>query len=240
MVQFNWQSAFFALIVALYFGELVTKQYELPQPSEYISLAANVIVDGFYYFGNAFADVFSYLQDLFELIHLRIFVDTFLDLFRPIFRLFISPLYFFEGYYDGLVTYAYPLLIAVSSFLFISAAVVLCEFFMKRYNENYKPSKAILFYAYVSGLVYKFIGKNVAYMSSFYHVLIDLLTLHELFDAAYDVVKACVRVLLTPLKAVTEYVNTIKTYRAPTLIGYGTITVVGAFAYYAYTYTTNH
>jgi hypothetical protein len=237
----------FALFLMVYMLEVVGKKYtdyDFVRPSIYIQTTAIYAMRQFYDFGNALADVFQYLRDILDFIDLKFFVTTFIELADPFVQLITSPFYFVSGYLSGLAVYSYPIIIFVSSIIFATSVIVLFEFVMRRRSNTYKPSKFIFFMSRVAEYMYKSMGRNFAYVSSFYHLVVDIFSLEEFIQAGYDLLKASGRFLVTPLFVVNEYMKTIESYRYPGLVAIGTLTlllVIGlSFSSYLPTYVTSY
>ncbi|AYV76210.1 MAG: hypothetical protein Terrestrivirus5_32 [Terrestrivirus sp.] len=225
----------FGLLLSVYLLEVVGKKYndyDFVRPSAYLQTAATFAMDTLYNFGNAVANVFTYQSDLLDFIDFKFFVVTFGELFKPLFQLFTSPVYFVWGYLEGLSEYSYPATIFICSVVFATSLVVLFEFIMRRKVDNYKPSKLILFLSRVAEYVYGSLGKYFAYISSFYHVVIDLFSLEEFALAVYDLAKAGFRFVASPFFAVKGYFKTLTSYKYPALVGWGTVTLFLTGCYY--------
>lgn len=223
------------LILTVYLFEVVGKkydEYEFIRPSVYLQTMATYTATLFYNFGTGLANVFKYLQDLLDYIDLNFFIGTFADLGKPLYTLVTSPINFVWGYIAGLSEYSYPLLIFFGSIVFATVIAVLFEFVMRRKVDNYKPSKLILFLSRIAEYLYKVVGQYFAYVSSFYHVLVDLFSLEEFMLAVYDLSKAGVRFLIAPAFVVKEYFKTLTSYKYPALVGWGTITLFVTGCYY--------
>lgn len=90
-------------------------------------------------------------------------------------------------------------------------------------SPKYRPSYYIQYLAYKGRTIAYNIGKQIAYLSSFYKYL----HLEEMVETAMILGKSGFNLVYVPVYTVIGYFDTIQTYRNPLIIACGTFTLVG-------------
>lgn len=211
---------------------ILSKRGFLWTPSNILRVLSTSFLDVFSTTGNRLVDGSKIIAEYVSIKDLAIAIY---NLLTPIGYLLISPYNIFVGISKTVQVDQMTAMIGLgTSFTLMAVTVLIAE---RRSNETFKPSHILSEVYKYSWNFYKFVGRIAADISSIYRVM----HLDKVIEDAIKIATPATKLLIAPVKSVTEYFKeiNISSYATAQVIFAGTITIASLFAY-GYTLTRGY